>query len=306
MRVLKAWSMNSYSMWLRTSQQHSFLNQRYSASSVMGILSFTVSGVLKVERVIKAIFIKNEQRHWVYCLFAPTDFLISLYSYSDNLLRVYSENSVSILPSASHCSAVNTCHQVELSSWWVCVQSTAMCGNHSAPQVGCSLSHWEGSVCPYKYTNTVIWILPLIWLHSKPPRNLFSNCGSKEEIGSTNDCFLKSVCYTSSRSTALIMYFFCISYSETLMIAKIFLSSFIKILKQGFPFFPSHVVKQPVLIFFCFILFKYKYNIAEFDNYLLFAVTFLYSFTTPHLSKQRHSFCFISSWTFMFLKLLSM
>lgn len=116
MQVQKAWSMSSYSLWLGKGQQHSLLNQRYSASSVMGILSLNVSEVLKVERVIKGIFIENEERHWVSCLFIPTDFLISLYSYSDSLLCVYSENSVSILLSASHCSAVNTCHQVALSS----------------------------------------------------------------------------------------------------------------------------------------------------------------------------------------------
>lgn len=122
--------MSSYSLWLGTSQQCSHLNQRCSASSMMGILSFKVSGVFKVESIIKAIFIENEQRHWVSCLSIPTDFLISLYSYSDSLLCVYSENSVSILPSASRCSAGNTCYHVAVSSWWVCVQSTAMSGNH--------------------------------------------------------------------------------------------------------------------------------------------------------------------------------
>lgn len=146
MQVQKAWSMSSYFLWLGTGQQHSLL--RYLASSMMGILSFNISEVLKVERVIKGIFIENEQRHWVFCFSIPTDFLISLYSHSDSLLCVYSENSVSILPFASHCSVVNTCHQLAFSSWWICVQSTAMSWNHSDLQVGFSLSHWEGSVCP--------------------------------------------------------------------------------------------------------------------------------------------------------------
>lgn len=119
-------------------------------------------------------------------------------------------------------------------------------------QVGCSLSYCEGSVCPYKYANTVFWIFPLIWLHNKCPLNLFSSWGSMEEVGSTNDHFVKSACYTSSRSTALIICFFSFHILKLWWLVRFFLIPLLKILIQGFPFLLCHIVEQSVLMLFVF------------------------------------------------------